>query len=59
MRHVYRWRRSSVILRVGWMTLGGYAGQLVTWAAGKLKPKLTLQIVRRPDDLHTFQPAAI
>jgi transposase len=34
---------------------GGYAGKLVTWAAGKLKPKLTLEIVKRPDDLHTFQ----
>jgi transposase len=34
---------------------GGYAGKLVTWAKTKLKPKLTLQIVKRPDDLHTFQ----
>jgi transposase len=32
---------------------GGYAGRLVTWATKALK--LTLQIVRRPDDLHTFQ----
>jgi transposase len=32
---------------------GGYAGKLVTWATTALK--LTLQIVRRPDDLHTFQ----
>ena len=34
---------------------GGYAGKLVTWAKTKLKPRLTLQIVKRPDDLHTFQ----
>ena len=34
---------------------GGYAGKLVTWAASKLKPKLTLEIVRRPDDLPSFQ----
>jgi transposase len=32
---------------------GGYAGKLVTWAAGTLHR--TLQIVRRPDNLHTFQ----
>jgi transposase len=32
---------------------GGYAGKLVTWATTALK--LTVQIVRRPDDLHTFQ----
>jgi transposase len=34
---------------------GGYAGKLITWAKTRLKPKLTLQIVKRPDDLHTFQ----
>lgn len=32
---------------------GGYAGKLVTWAAGTLRR--TLQIVKRPDDLHTFK----
>jgi transposase len=32
---------------------GGYAGKLVTWAAGTLHR--TLQIVKRPDDLHTFK----
>jgi transposase len=31
----------------------GYAGKLVTWAQTTLK--LTLEIVKRPDDLHTFQ----
>jgi transposase len=30
-----------------------YAGKLVSWAATALK--LTLHIVRRPDDRHTFQ----
>ncbi len=30
-------------------------GKLVTWARTRLRPELTLQIVRRPDDLHTFQ----
>jgi transposase len=34
---------------------GGYAGKLVTWASSQLKPKLTLEIVKRPDDLHTFK----
>ncbi len=32
---------------------GGYAGKLVTWAADRLHR--TLQIIRRPDDLHTFK----
>jgi len=32
---------------------GGYAGKLVTWAASTLHR--TLQIVKRPDDLHTFK----
>ena len=32
---------------------GGYAGKLVTWAKTKLR--LTVQIVKRPEDLHTFQ----
>ncbi len=32
---------------------GGYAGKLVTWAAGTLHR--TLQIVKRPGNLHTFQ----
>jgi putative transposase len=32
---------------------GGYAGKLVTWA--KTAIGLTLEIVRRPDDLHTFK----
>ena len=32
---------------------GGYAGKLVTSAKTALK--LTVEIVKRPDDLHTFQ----
>jgi transposase len=41
-------------VRLAWAD-GGYAGKLVTWARTRLTPKLTLEIVRRPDDLHTFQ----
>jgi transposase len=47
-------RRAFPSISLAWAD-GGYAGKLVTWAAGKLKPKLKLEIVRRPDDLHTFQ----
>jgi len=47
-------RRAFPSVKLAWAD-GGYAGKLVTWAASTLKPKLTLQIVRRPDDLHTFQ----
>jgi transposase len=32
---------------------GGYAGKLIPWATTWLR--LTLQIVKRPDDLHTFK----
>jgi transposase len=32
---------------------GGYAGKLVTWASTALR--MTLEIVKRPDDLHTFK----
>jgi transposase len=32
---------------------GGYAGKLVNWATDTLRR--TVQIVRRPDDLHTFK----
>jgi transposase len=47
-------RRAFPSIKLAWAD-GGYAGKLVTWAAGKLKPKLTLEIVKRPDDLHTFK----
>jgi transposase len=36
-------------------TMSGYAGRLVTWVRTTLRPRLTLQIVKRPGDLHTFQ----
>ena len=47
-------RKAFPQVKLAWAD-GGYAGKLVTWARTKLKPKLTLQIVRRPGDLHTFQ----
>jgi transposase len=47
-------RRAFPAIRLAWAD-GGYAGKLVTWARTRLKPMLTLQIVKRPDDLHTFQ----
>jgi len=39
-------------VRLAWAD-GGYAGKLVTWSKTALK--LTLEIVKRPDDLHTFK----
>jgi transposase len=45
-------RKAFPGVKLAWAD-GGYAGKLVTWA--KTTPKLTLQIVKRPDDLHTFQ----
>ena len=47
-------RKAFPTVKLAWAD-GGYAGKLVIWARIKLKPKLTLQIVKRPDDLHTFQ----
>jgi transposase len=47
-------RRAFPSIRLAWAD-GGYAGKLVTWARTRLRPKLRLEIVRRPDDLHTFQ----
>ena len=47
-------RQAFPSVRLAWAD-SGYAGQLVAWAATELKPKLTLQIVKRPDDLHAFQ----
>jgi transposase len=47
-------RRAFPSVKLAWAD-GGYTGKLVTWAAGKLKAELTLEIVRRPDDLYTFQ----
>jgi transposase len=45
-------RKAFPKIRLAWAD-GGYAGKLVTWVKDKLR--LTLEIVRRPDDLHTFQ----
>jgi transposase len=45
-------RRAFPKVKLTWAD-GGYAGKLVTWSKTALK--LTLEIVRRPDDLHTFQ----
>ena len=45
-------RKAFPKIRLAWAD-GGYAGKLVIWSATALK--LTLQIVKRPDDLHTFK----
>jgi transposase len=45
-------RKAFPAIRLTWAD-GGYAGKLVTWAKTVLK--LTVQIVKRPDDLHTFK----
>ena len=45
-------RRALPGVKLTWAD-GGYAGKLVTWATTRLK--LTITIVKRPDDLHTFQ----
>ena len=47
-------RKAFPSIKLAWAD-GGYAGKLVTWARTRLKPKLILEIVKRPDDLHTFQ----
>ena len=48
-------RKAFPKVRLTWAD-GGYAGKLVTWAKNKLR--LTLEIVKRPDDLHDVQGAA-
>jgi putative transposase len=45
-------RRAFPSIKLTWAD-GGYAGKLVTWAGTRIK--LTVQIVKRPDDLHTFK----
>jgi len=45
-------RRAFPSIQLAWAD-GGYAGKLVTWAKTRLA--LTLEIVKRPDDLHTFK----
>jgi transposase len=48
---LFNLHRARRRIRLAWAD-GGYAGKLQPWAATYLK--LTVQIVRRPDDLHTF-----
>jgi len=45
-------RRAFPSIQLAWAD-GGYAGKLVTWAKTRLR--LTVEIVKRPDDLHTFK----
>jgi transposase len=45
-------RRAFPQITLAWAD-GGYAGKLVSWAKTALH--LTLEIVKRPDDLHTFK----
>jgi transposase len=45
-------RRAFPTIKLAWAD-GGYAGKLVTWAKTGLR--LRLEIVKRPDDLHTFK----
>ena len=45
-------RKAFPSIKLAWAD-GGYAGKLVTWAKTRLR--LTLQIVKRPDELHTFK----
>jgi putative transposase len=45
-------RRAFPSIRLAWAD-GGYTGKLVAWAQTALS--LRLDIVRRPDDLHTFE----
>jgi transposase len=47
-------RRAFPSVRLAWAD-GGYAGKLVTWARTRLRPRLTVQIVKRPAGLHGFQ----
>ena len=49
---LFNLHRAHRRIRLAWAD-GGYAGKLQPWAAAYLK--LAVQIVRRPDDLHTFQ----
>ncbi len=45
-------RRAFPSVRLAWAD-SGYAGKLVTWAKTKLRPRLTVQIVKRTE-LHKF-----
>jgi len=52
---LFNLHRARRRVRLAWAD-GGYAGRLLPWAATWLK--LTVQIVKRPDDLHLPGPAA-
>jgi putative transposase len=45
-------RRARHRVRLAWADAGYQAGRLTAWAAAL---RVTVQIVRKPDDLHTFQ----
>jgi transposase len=45
-------RRGRHRVRLAWADAGYQAGRLTAWAAAL---RVTVQIVRKPDDLHTFQ----
>ncbi len=48
------WRAFPAV-KLAWAD-GGYAGKLVTWATwAKTWLRLRVEIVKRPDDLHTFK----
>ena len=49
---LFNLRRAFPTVKLAWAD-GGYAGKLVTWAKSWLR--LRVEIVKRPDDLHTFQ----
>jgi transposase len=49
-RPLWNLRRAFPTVKLAWAD-GGYAGKLVSWA----KTRLALEIVKRPDDLHTFK----
>jgi putative transposase len=44
-------RRACTQVRLAWADAGYQAGRLTAWASAL---RITLQLVRRPDDLHTF-----
>jgi transposase len=49
---LFNLRRAFPSIKLTWAD-GGYAGKLVTWAKTWLR--LRVEIVKRPDDLHTFK----
>jgi putative transposase len=49
---LFNLRRAFPTVKLTWAD-GGYAGKLLPWAKTWLR--LTVEIVKRPDDLHTFK----